>query len=187
TERRLPALPGLTIRSPRVVSCAGGRGLVRGSPRGGEGAYPAALSTVTSMTAPLLVPLGGRARCAVGPRGFPAGPPDGSPPAPLPAAPTRRRPPRGSRPRIERHRPEAPPPHPRFRRSPKPWSFRREPPPGELWTFFPLSGLFAYFWSFCSSRGIPFRSEEHTSELQSRENLVCRLLLEKKKRYPYRQ
>src|SRR5690606_42059680 len=25
-----------------------------------------------------------------------------------------------------------------------------------------------------------FRSEEHTSELQSRENLVCRLLLEKK-------
>src|SRR5436309_6539658 len=28
------------------------------------------------------------------------------------------------------------------------------------------------------------RSEEHTSELQSRENLVCRLLLEKKKRAP---
>src|SRR5690606_39294609 len=28
-----------------------------------------------------------------------------------------------------------------------------------------------------------FRSEEHTSELQSRENLVCRLLLEKKKTY----
>src|SRR5690606_39732886 len=27
----------------------------------------------------------------------------------------------------------------------------------------------------------PMRSEEHTSELQSRENLVCRLLLEKKK------
>src|SRR5436309_4037960 len=27
-----------------------------------------------------------------------------------------------------------------------------------------------------------WRSEEHTSELQSRENLVCRLLLEKKKR-----
>src|SRR5690606_41493885 len=29
--------------------------------------------------------------------------------------------------------------------------------------------------------GAHFRSEEHTSELQSRENLVCRLLLEKKK------
>src|SRR5690606_41053857 len=28
--------------------------------------------------------------------------------------------------------------------------------------------------------GIKYRSEEHTSELQSRENLVCRLLLEKK-------
>src|SRR5690606_41698769 len=28
---------------------------------------------------------------------------------------------------------------------------------------------------------LPSRSEEHTSELQSRENLVCRLLLEKKK------
>src|SRR5690606_41315849 len=27
---------------------------------------------------------------------------------------------------------------------------------------------------------VPVRSEEHTSELQSRENLVCRLLLEKK-------
>src|SRR5690606_41960883 len=30
--------------------------------------------------------------------------------------------------------------------------------------------------------GFNVRSEEHTSELQSRENLVCRLLLEKKKR-----
>src|SRR5579883_590544 len=29
---------------------------------------------------------------------------------------------------------------------------------------------------------VPLRSEEHTSELQSRENLVCRLLLEKKKK-----
>src|SRR5690606_14526475 len=29
-------------------------------------------------------------------------------------------------------------------------------------------------------RYVPERSEEHTSELQSRENLVCRLLLEKK-------
>src|SRR5207302_4796727 len=44
-----------------------------------------------------------------------------------------------------------------------------------------------------ASRGLPSsthseagapgeRSEEHTSELQSRENLVCRLLLEKKKK-----
>src|SRR2546427_6689953 len=31
--------------------------------------------------------------------------------------------------------------------------------------------------------GSAARSEEHTSELQSQSNLVCRLLLEKKKRY----
>src|SRR5690606_40644745 len=31
------------------------------------------------------------------------------------------------------------------------------------------------------------RSEEHTSELQSRENLVCRLLLEKKKQNTTRE
>src|SRR2546422_6562363 len=30
--------------------------------------------------------------------------------------------------------------------------------------------------------GVPVRSEEHTSELQSRLHLVCRLLLEKKKK-----
>src|SRR5690606_39876983 len=34
-------------------------------------------------------------------------------------------------------------------------------------------------WSFLGC--LLMRSEEHTSELQSRENLVCRLLLEKKK------
>src|SRR5438046_5632170 len=33
----------------------------------------------------------------------------------------------------------------------------------------------------------PRRSEEHTSELQSLTNLVCRLLLEKKKQIPRRQ
>src|SRR5436309_10954509 len=37
--------------------------------------------------------------------------------------------------------------------------------------------LFA-LWNSLGKR----RSEEHTSELQSRENLVCRLLLEKKKK-----
>src|SRR3712207_8368674 len=39
--------------------------------------------------------------------------------------------------------------------------------------------------SHCSSRGgwtSASRSEEHTSELQSRQYLVCRLLLEKKKK-----
>src|SRR2546430_7772667 len=33
-----------------------------------------------------------------------------------------------------------------------------------------------------SDRSQPARSEEHTSELQSQSNLVCRLLLEKKKK-----
>src|SRR3712207_7735433 len=33
------------------------------------------------------------------------------------------------------------------------------------------------------ARHNPYRSEEHTSELQSRQYLVCRLLLEKKKKH----
>src|SRR5438874_4033858 len=40
------------------------------------------------------------------------------------------------------------------------------------------------FWAWLvarAARSIPARSEEHTSELQSRRDLVCRLLLEKKK------
>src|SRR5690606_41648941 len=39
----------------------------------------------------------------------------------------------------------------------------------------------ARLWLELASSAITLRSEEHTSELQSRENLVCRLLLEKKK------
>src|SRR5690606_40528784 len=35
-----------------------------------------------------------------------------------------------------------------------------------------------YGWLVLYPRGCAVRSEEHTSELQSRENLVCRLLLE---------
>src|SRR5690606_42153388 len=68
-------------------------------------------------------------------------------------------------------------------------------------TLFPYTTLFRSAWGRASrptaTRGGPRRqglatrpcprgatgrrSEEHTSELQSRENLVCRLLLEKKK------
>src|SRR2546430_6015825 len=36
--------------------------------------------------------------------------------------------------------------------------------------------------ALCRPRPFPTRSEEHTSELQSQSNLVCRLLLEKKKK-----
>src|SRR3712207_8363201 len=44
-------------------------------------------------------------------------------------------------------------------------------------------------WVHATTPGVVFkdllilRSEEHTSELQSRQYLVCRLLLEKKKKY----
>src|SRR5258707_10325640 len=36
--------------------------------------------------------------------------------------------------------------------------------------------------NYTNSVGFQWRSEEHTSELQSRQYLVCRLLLEKKKK-----
>src|SRR5436305_5478888 len=39
-----------------------------------------------------------------------------------------------------------------------------------------------YAWLDTTARSNHKRSEEHTSELQSRPHLVCRLLLEKKKR-----
>src|SRR5436305_10801390 len=38
---------------------------------------------------------------------------------------------------------------------------------------------------FSAFDGVLYRSEEHTSELQSRPHLVCRLLLEKKKSTPH--
>src|SRR2546421_5256746 len=44
-----------------------------------------------------------------------------------------------------------------------------------------LLGPLARMEANVSSRAVPARSEEHTSELQSRSDLVCRLLLEKKK------
>src|SRR5207247_8204097 len=61
-------------------------------------------------------------------------------------------------------------------------------------TLFPYTTLFRSIFNFCPPRGgqkiaLPggakknfpaFRSEEHRSELQSRVDLVCRLLLEKK-------
>src|SRR3712207_7653484 len=42
-----------------------------------------------------------------------------------------------------------------------------------------LQGMTAHYLTHST---FPLRSEEHTSELQSRQYLVCRLLLEKKKR-----
>src|SRR5690606_41382704 len=56
-------------------------------------------------------------------------------------------------------------------------------PPTGQWRYY--NGM-VYFLSMLNCAGMfkiykPARSEEHTSELQSRENLVCRLLREKKK------
>src|SRR5947208_4246626 len=45
----------------------------------------------------------------------------------------------------------------------------------------PLQGASVRVWVNEHNAGGPDRSEEHTSELQSPDHLVCRLLLEKKK------
>src|SRR3712207_7487048 len=61
------------------------------------------------------------------------------------------------------------------------------PPPGlpprlrPRWRFIPLKSLMLLLTS--AAAGAKARSEEHTSELQSRQHLVCRLLLEIKKIY----
>src|SRR2546427_7227843 len=46
-----------------------------------------------------------------------------------------------------------------------------------------LDGTLERLGSTSARSPLPIRSEEHTSELQSQSNLVCRLLLEKKKTY----
>src|SRR2546430_2872777 len=45
-----------------------------------------------------------------------------------------------------------------------------------------FSVTFRNLWRKSTTENYPDRSEEHTSELQSQSNLVCRLLLEKKKK-----
>src|SRR5438874_9442905 len=74
-----------------------------------------------------------------------------------------------------------------------PWSLCHQPSamtPYLISTLAPTSSNF-FLIALASSFGIasliglgaiPKRSEEHTSELQSRRDLVCRLLLEKKKK-----
>src|SRR2546430_10996913 len=51
-----------------------------------------------------------------------------------------------------------------------------------LWAFFQLSRICRTIVRSFSRASTCCRSEEHTSELQSQSNLVCRLLLEKKKK-----
>src|SRR5436309_15721869 len=92
------------------------------------------------------------------------------------------------------------PPHtmrsPNDRLNPPPYSrvfFLNDPAATEIYTLslhdaLPISTNHnspfgcAVIWGSSTRRQREFRSEEHTSELQSRENLVCRLLLEKKKK-----
>src|SRR3712207_7680818 len=51
------------------------------------------------------------------------------------------------------------------------------------WGFWMLGGMSGGGMGFIVDPRRHARSEEHTSELQSRQYLVCRLLLEKKKKY----
>src|SRR3712207_7196938 len=62
-----------------------------------------------------------------------------------------------------------------------PVAVRRSPLPGHTEPERPRSARFRLRTRPCIS-GSGCRSEEHTSELQSRQYLVCRLLLEKKKK-----
>src|SRR3712207_7971384 len=48
----------------------------------------------------------------------------------------------------------------------------------------PLLLIGGFFLVYVAVTALSLRSEEHTSELQSRQYLVCRLLLEKKKTTP---
>src|SRR6476620_12125941 len=62
----------------------------------------------------------------------------------------------------------------------------RRPPRSTLFPYTTLFRSARWCWPGCRRPGRgcrrPRRSEEHTSELQSRQYLVCRLLLEKKKK-----
>src|SRR2546429_1231814 len=60
---------------------------------------------------------------------------------------------------------------------------RNSAKPRLVWVIAQSSGTRSRVLSFNASRRVAMasRSEEHTSELQSRLHLVCRLLLEKKK------
>src|SRR5690606_39968692 len=67
-------------------------------------------------------------------------------------------------------------PHQEILETPEPLLYGGADPLVELGTAFDMVASHLDLHSLS-----PLRSEEHTSELQSRENLVCRLLLEKKK------
>src|SRR5256886_13921781 len=78
------------------------------------------------------------------------------------------------------------PPAPAALPAPAPCDDPSSPPPGPeplakgFWTFLPQLAI-ATGTAIPTNAASHVRSEEHTSELQSQSNLVCRLLLEKKK------
>src|SRR2546422_8562091 len=63
----------------------------------------------------------------------------------------------------------------------KPDAFRLLAGAADLVDYHP-DNIHHVFCKHCGVRPFAWRSEEHTSELQSRLHLVCRLLLEKKKK-----
>src|SRR5690606_41564330 len=66
---------------------------------------------------------------------------------------------------------------------PRPEEIDRRHAPADILAPLPAdSSQLAAVVAAAEGRDFVLRSEEHTSELQSRENLVCRLLLEKKTR-----
>src|SRR2546430_11663785 len=73
-----------------------------------------------------------------------------------------------------------PPPYPTSLRTSKPRVPRDHHMPSALAT---ASSRSRSSGSLAIPSSLPRRSEEHTSELQSQSNLVCRLLLEKKTEY----
>src|SRR3712207_7668025 len=69
----------------------------------------------------------------------------------------------------------------------KPLSRKLSDCPGPC-TPYPITAIVSFFntsRAFSKGNSSRVRSEEHTSELQSRQYLVCRLLLEKKKKLEY--
>src|SRR5256712_6866905 len=50
------------------------------------------------------------------------------------------------------------------------------------YVYFPINAIVSLLYVMEDGSSAEIRSEEHTSELQSRSDLVCRLLLEKKKK-----
>src|SRR2546430_9700637 len=61
------------------------------------------------------------------------------------------------------------------------WTCQRSPGKPRSTAIWAASRKWPMACSLCPSHAAKTRSEEHTSELQSQSNLVCRLLLEKKK------